>query len=102
MVVIYHFSNIANPVLRNFIDHGGFGVTVFFVLSGFILAYSYANKPGEMRGSAKNFWAARVARLYPTYLLGMALMAPMVLARQGDSVSLQFSSGVLSLILGQA
>jgi peptidoglycan/LPS O-acetylase OafA/YrhL len=102
MVVIYHFSNVANPVLRNFIEHGTFGVTVFFVLSGFILAYSYASKPGEMRGSAKNFWAARVARLYPTYLLGMALMAPVVLSSRGDSVSLRFSSGVLSLILGQA
>lgn len=102
MVVLFHFSNIGNPVLRNFVHHGAFGVTVFFVLSGFILAYSYASKPGEMRGSAKNFWAARVARLYPTYLLGIAMMVPVVLQRQGDAVSVQFSSGVLSLILVQA
>jgi peptidoglycan/LPS O-acetylase OafA/YrhL len=58
---------------------GGSGVTIFFVLSGFILAHVYAPK---FASSDVNYWAfmrARLARVYPlhivTLLLFTALMA---------------------------
>lgn len=44
-----------------------------FLLSGFILAYSYATAQGTLRGSKRAFWVARIARIYPVYLLGLAL-----------------------------
>lgn len=53
-----------------------YGVSFFFVLSGFILTYSY----GEMRNlaQAKTFYLARIARIWPlhitTIFLCMALL----------------------------
>ncbi len=58
---------------------GYVGVSFFFVLSGFILAYTYLDDEGRMRGPAREFWWARVARVYPVYLLALLVAAPNVL-----------------------
>ena len=53
----------------------GFGMTLFFVLSAFVIHYNYAaavtGRQGA-RGTAAFFWA-RFARLYPLLLLMLAL-----------------------------
>jgi peptidoglycan/LPS O-acetylase OafA/YrhL len=48
----------------------GFGMTLFFVLSGFVIHYNYARlvTDGRLRGIAAFLWA-RFARLYPLLLL---------------------------------
>src|SRR5579864_944175 len=48
----------------------GFGMTLFFVLSGFVIHYNYATlvTAGGFRGIAAYLWA-RFARLYPLFLL---------------------------------
>jgi peptidoglycan/LPS O-acetylase OafA/YrhL len=46
----------------------GLGMTLFFVLSGFVIHYNYSAKivrPGGMRA----FFAARFARIYPLYIV---------------------------------
>lgn len=43
------------------------GVTVFFVLSGFILAYQHPER--STWTSARRFWQARLARIYPSHLV---------------------------------
>jgi peptidoglycan/LPS O-acetylase OafA/YrhL len=51
-----------------------FGMTLFFVLSGFVIHYNYATLITERRlaGVAAFLWA-RFARLYPLYLLMMVV-----------------------------
>lgn len=49
---------------------GWLGVSLFFVLSGFLLTMRYA-PAGTMRGARRAFWLERVARLAPTYLLAL-------------------------------
>src|ERR1700726_4518484 len=53
-------------------EASGFGMTLFFVLSGFVIHYNYAGlvTDGRWRGIAAFFWA-RFARLYPLFLLMM-------------------------------
>jgi peptidoglycan/LPS O-acetylase OafA/YrhL len=69
-VVIYHlnvgqyFPNA--PLFDNFVASGYTGVTLFFILSGFILAYNY-----DRMKSPKDFWISRFARIYPVYLLAL-------------------------------
>ncbi|WP_158818696.1 acyltransferase [Methylocapsa sp. S129] len=48
----------------------GFGMTLFFVLSGFVIHYNYASLISRdgLRGVAAYLWA-RFARLYPLFLL---------------------------------
>ncbi len=51
---------------------GYVAVSFFFILSGFVLVYTYAGRPLDVR----RFWRARLARLYPVYLLSLGLTAP--------------------------
>jgi peptidoglycan/LPS O-acetylase OafA/YrhL len=57
---------------RQFAAMGFIGVTCFFVLSGFILVYTYGASPLQLG----RFWQARFARIYPAYLLALLLTAP--------------------------
>src|SRR5215469_5949735 len=57
---------------QNYASIGFVGVNFFFVLSGFILVYTYEGP----QLSARNFWWARFARIYPAYLLSLILAAP--------------------------
>jgi peptidoglycan/LPS O-acetylase OafA/YrhL len=48
----------------------GFGMTLFFVLSGFVIHYNYASLvTGERQGGVAAYLWARFARLYPLFLL---------------------------------
>jgi peptidoglycan/LPS O-acetylase OafA/YrhL len=51
---------------------GYVGVSFFFILSGFILVYTYADRDF----SAWHFWRARFARIYPAYLFSLLFTAP--------------------------
>ena len=57
---------------QNFASIGFVGVNFFFVLSGFILVYTYE---GPELSPAK-FWWARFARIYPAYAFSLILAAP--------------------------
>src|SRR5438128_8931008 len=58
--------------LQTFASIGYVSVTFFFVLSGFILVYTYGGRDFDLR----QFWRARLARVYPVYLLSLLLNAP--------------------------
>lgn len=61
------------PGLLEFLRHtcnGQYAVGSFFVLSGFVMWYSYS----ERKWTARQFLGNRVARLYPIYLLGIAIV----------------------------
>ena len=50
------------------------GMSVFFVLSGFVIHYNYADKfQGALGPAARKFAAARFSRLYPLYFCGLVL-----------------------------
>ncbi|WP_158244208.1 acyltransferase family protein [Trinickia dabaoshanensis] len=60
-------------------DHGYLGVDGFFILSGFILAYNYANgRPLDYRA----FIGARFARIYPVHLMTLLGALGLVLVKQ--------------------
>lgn len=54
--------------------HGAAGVTFFFLLSGFVLAYTYHDRLLARRpGSVRDFYTARLARILPAYLLAFVV-----------------------------
>lgn len=62
------------PYITNFLENGYLGVSLFFVLSGFILTYVYENSLRSGK-AALSYAVARFARLYPVYLLSLAIAA---------------------------
>jgi len=75
-VVIFHFQAmqifIGPAWFQKLSSIGYVGVSFFFVLSGFILVYTYAGRPMIL----KNFWRARLARIYPAYAFSLLVTAP--------------------------
>ncbi|MHB1743685.1 MAG: acyltransferase family protein [Acidobacteriaceae bacterium] len=65
----------APEVVLRVLDKGYLAVSLFFILSGFILVYTYQGKISGA-GNVVHFWEARFARIYPVYLLALALMIP--------------------------
>jgi peptidoglycan/LPS O-acetylase OafA/YrhL len=83
IVVAYHARAIvpafrAEPYLTGF-GAGYTGVSLFFVLSGFVLAYNYLTPDGSRVTNVRDFLVARFARVYPVYLVGIAFAAPLFL-----------------------
>lgn len=62
--------------LASLLGAGYTGVSLFFVLSGFVLAYNYLSPGRAGFPKTGGFLAARVARVYPVYLLGVFLALP--------------------------
>ncbi|NYH14549.1 peptidoglycan/LPS O-acetylase OafA/YrhL [Paraburkholderia bryophila] len=52
-------------------------MSLFFVLSGFILTFTYRDKLAH--GGVRSFYEARVARIYPMILLGLLMCVPVVI-----------------------
>lgn len=116
-VVVYHYffafqspvrtatelipgTSLMNPVLL-LMWQGHLAVDFFFLLSGFILAYTYLAADGSARGGKRAFWVARIARIYPLYLLGLLLgMEPYLVS--GHRLFGVGTSAVASLFLLQA
>ena len=82
-VVLFHYlGRDGMPEwLANVLSSGPNSVTLFFVLSGFILAYSYLGAEPDATVSRRAFWVARFARVYPVYLLGLVLAAPVFVSK---------------------
>ena len=75
-IMLFHFTpphmQLLYPVINNSYVFVGF----FFLLSGYVLAYNYADRAAPM--SKRQFWKARFARLYPIYAFSLAFSGLMV------------------------
>ena len=81
-VVFNHFgyflpSGVKTPVYQ-WINPGDYGVFVFFLISGYIVPASL-----ERKGSVRTFWVSRLFRLYPLYLLAVAIAVALYMAHVG-------------------
>lgn len=99
-VVLTHLAEVQNTVfagarvLPGGLGLGWFGVDIFFVLSGFIIARSTMPLAGGARVSA-GFLAARFARVFPPWwgalamMAGFLILAPGLIGYHGDAGALQ-------------
>jgi peptidoglycan/LPS O-acetylase OafA/YrhL len=67
-----HLMDHGHMAAGNFLANGFLAVPLFFLLSGFILAYTYADQIDE-RGGDRRFWEARFARIWPVYALSIVM-----------------------------
>lgn len=71
LVVIFHFGLNVWPFesLQKFFTGGNYAVSFFFVLSGFVMVYTYEYK--EIKFGS--YFKKRLARIVPVYLLALVL-----------------------------
>ncbi len=90
MIVIHHSGGLFGLSKTSFFSLGQ-GVSFFFVLSGFILAYVFAKL--ETWSEIRHFWHARIARIYP------AFFANFLLAFWLLSLSWDYRTGLANLFM---
>lgn len=94
-IVLFHFRGsfeslapwlaIADPVWQA----GYLGVDLFFPLSGFVLAYNYADRLSSWSWhGAMAFWQNRIARVWPVHIatLHIDLVMSLVTGRMGTGL----------------
>ncbi|MGE3517786.1 MAG: acyltransferase family protein [Vicinamibacterales bacterium] len=93
-VIVHHLSGpgrmlhplaSASPVVGALIGAAFAALTVFFAISGFVLARRYRSTRWT-RPRLLRYAAARFGRIYPLYLLSLVILAPIILeaARSGE------------------
>jgi peptidoglycan/LPS O-acetylase OafA/YrhL len=92
-IMFFHFTPPNMGPFYPLINNSYVFVGFFILLSGFILAYNYADRPRPL--VAKDFWRARFARLYPIYLLSLVLFVGMLGAEWQARSHGQFIAGVI-------
>jgi peptidoglycan/LPS O-acetylase OafA/YrhL len=75
-IILFHFTPPHLGLLYPFIDNGYVFVGVFFLISGYVLTYNYADRGRNL--NKREFWLARFSRLYPVYLLVLIISVTML------------------------
>jgi peptidoglycan/LPS O-acetylase OafA/YrhL len=109
-VVVFHGGQqfFTSEIGKSFAGAGYVAVDLFFVLSGFVLTYRYCTEDGELAATKRSFWVARVARVYPIYVLGFVSAAPRYISGQlrthtiADTIGHSIPSAAATLLLLQA
>jgi peptidoglycan/LPS O-acetylase OafA/YrhL len=98
-VVLFHEARgfFGVPAVEHFVDAGYIGVQLFFVLSGFILAYTYTDGR-TAHVSTRSFFIARFARVYPVYALALVVALPQLVSWAIGKVSLEDGMGSAKVI----
>src|SRR5262249_6118477 len=87
----------------DFVDGGRSAVSIFFVLSGFILTYTYREELATE--NPRSFYVARVARIYPNVLFALAIASiptAYLLVAHNDSLFLKWFALKNSIYLSLA
>lgn len=79
-VVVFHTMHAEwlSPRLMRTVTWGFTSTSLLFVMSGFVLVYTYADDDGLLRIGWRDFWWRRLSRLVPLTLVGHLLTAPLV------------------------
>lgn len=94
----YHIEAFKGEPLPPLISLGYTGVTFFFVLSGFILSHRYARTTFDRQESYR-FTVARIARIYPVFLLSLVVALPEALNHFLHSAGLTYAIRAAGFIL---
>jgi peptidoglycan/LPS O-acetylase OafA/YrhL len=113
-VVCFHYGTLAAsfPALprfaRNLIENGTIALPFFYVLSGFVLTHAYSSR-GPASIQKRNFYFARIVRLFPAYAVAFVLFLPIAVEKylrhpvaNTDGVHTYVLGGLLSLFALQA
>lgn len=71
-IFFYHvnrFSKDSQPLLYRFLDQFYSFIPFFFVISGFVIFYTYYKKEGYKKNELYNYVVSRIARIFPLLII---------------------------------
>jgi peptidoglycan/LPS O-acetylase OafA/YrhL len=72
---------VSVPTLRTIFFNGNYGVSVFFVVSGFLITTNIIRRYGSLAGTdVAHFYKLRLFRLYPSVVLALVIITALGLA----------------------
>lgn len=78
LILMIMISHSTLPITQGMHDYlGEFPVAIFFVISGFVLSLSYGERLEKGEVSNKHFFLSRIFKLYPLYLVIIAITIAM-------------------------
>ncbi|HAZ12849.1 MAG: hypothetical protein A2X86_21800 [Bdellovibrionales bacterium GWA2_49_15] len=94
--IFFHYWYFPNSVFwKNFFVHGHISVPFFFLLSGFVLSYSYHGHGFFEGKNNRAFVLNRFIRLAPIYYVAMGLAIPMAIYRQLHDYHISLTDNIL-------
>ena len=100
-VILYHYGfwgpaahgvpQVAVPSLAPFAQYGFLGVPVFFMISGFVIAYSAEGR------TPVGFAIARFSHIYPTFVFCMTLTFALILLMGGSHFEVTLEAALAQL-----
>jgi peptidoglycan/LPS O-acetylase OafA/YrhL len=97
-VVLHHISPLRGTSAEWLTRFGQEAVTVFFLLSGFVIHYSFASARDR---SARSYFIKRVRRIYPPFLIALALTALVRVLIRGPGADLEPEQLALNILMLQ-
>jgi peptidoglycan/LPS O-acetylase OafA/YrhL len=101
LVFISHFHDIFDEnfphIIKRFLGEFHIGVSIFFVLSGFLITFRYYNNFNLTREWFKQYLKNRVARIYPMYAL-LTIAAFVYFFATGDQNITQHNGNPVGLL----
>ena len=95
-IVLFHFSDPKwFGFLAPVVNAGFISVSYFILLSGFVLAYNYAERARNGELDRKRFWEARFTRIYPIYFLSLLLSLNLLSGEFQTHTHAMFWTGVV-------
>ncbi len=96
-MMLESWTNARQPETKKLVLGGYLAVQTFFLLSGFVLAKSYARSTWT-RHDVIRYVAARFARIYPVYILSLTVVSPFIFgAMMRPTRSLELKAKLLFL-----
>jgi peptidoglycan/LPS O-acetylase OafA/YrhL len=92
-IMFFHFTPPLPQWLQPIVGAGFTYISFFLLISGFVLAYNYAHRAETLRPG--KFYAARLSRLYPVYLLSLMVSLAMLHAEWQMRSAAEFARGAL-------
>lgn len=98
VVALFHFPIVSQLQTFALVKHGWLFVDFFFVLSGFVIAYSNADKLID-RPSVSNYVVRRIGRLWPLHATMLALFVTVALVKKDFSDERHSVDAILTNLL---
>lgn len=92
-IVLFHFTPPHLGPLYRIVNNGYVFVNVFFLISGYILTYNYADRAATL--VKREFWLARFSRLYPVFLLALIVSFKMLQLEWNARSHAEFFQGLV-------